>query len=493
MSDTAVADSRYPHDVPNPELIEENLNYEKEDLKKTLVEQGIDDNQATLMVAQTKFQEELNSKDEEVDVPNKFNKNCLHRWFDKIRGGSLRGSIFAVASVTFGGGCLAFPAAMAQSGLMIGFLIFFLAAILSYITLRYLLDIGLQNKTLDYNELVKMSVGDNFRVFADINNIILCIGVVMTYQYMIYQFIENILNDYAGYKVTTFSKLMLVLGCMILIQIPLGLLKNISVLQYASLLATISLGYCILVIFFEFPFYYKQYMNDNKDFEIGLFPPGGIKWNWLDSVGTFLFGFCNHNGIFQVFMEMDRPNKRRSVKVLNRSMILELVLYTAISIGGFFSFFYKCPDIFLNRPDLNGFRDYFNLIAKITLIICLNCVMAINYNIMRLSITSLGFNGVPPSWTTDFVITVITYILSNTIVFFVKNATRILGFIGGISTVVISFVCPVLIDIKLGNNPRYHWRNIMNYIILVVISLLGVASTVKSVISFIDDLKNPTS
>ena len=183
-------------------------------------------------------------------------------------------------------------------------------------------------------------------------------------------------------------------------------------------------------------------------------------------------------------MEMDRPNRRRSTKVLNRSMYLEIILYFLIAFCGFFSFFYNTPDVILKRPDLDGFNDYFIKIGKFTLIICLNCVMAINYNIMRLSVRSMVFDNKKPSFIVDFCITVLTYIVSNTIVFFVHDASTILGFIGGISTVVISFVCPLVVDIKLNRFAKYHWRNILNYFLLTLICILGIACTAKSVYDF---------
>lgn len=431
-------------------------------------------------------------EEEEKDIPNKYNRNCWDRWFRKIGAGSLRGGVFAVASVTFGGGCLAFPKAMATSGIYLGSFIFFASAILSYLTLRYLIDTGLKYKIMDYNDLTKKAVNDNFRIFADINNIILCIGVIMGYQYMIYEFLGNLLKSEFDYNYAGFNKIILIVICVVFVQIPLSLLKNISYLQYASICATVSLLYTILLVVIESPFYNSEYKKNNPDFSLGIFPPD-LGFNWLNTVGVFLFGFCNHNGVFQVFTEMDRPTKRRCIKVLNRSMGLEIFLYLSIAFGGFFSFYYDCKDVFINRDNLptlfNG-QDYFMDVGKYALIVCLNCVMAINYNIMRGSIVSLVFKGVPPSFMTDFCITVGTYILSNVIVFFVSDATTILGFIGGISTVVISFVCPIVIDIRLGGNAKYAARNIFNYIFLGVISLLGVASTAYAVVKFVQDLNS---
>ena len=495
----------YPYEKVNNEIIKENLKYEEEDLAKsskgliTLSEDEINNHKSvdTMSyydsVSKDKYESIQNIKKIiEEDQPNFNNRSCLSRWFDKITGGSLRGSIFAIASVTFGGGCLAFPNAIAKVGPLLGFTIFLLSAYLSYVTAIYIIEAGINNNCLDYNELVKRASGDKMRVFADINNIILCIGVIMSYQYMVYQFIEIILLDLFGVVTTTTIKVITYLICSIFIQIPLSLIKNISILQYASITATVSLAYIILLILCESPMYFSQNYNTGPKYELSLLPPDGIGFDWLNTVSTFLFGFCLHNGIFQVFMEMDRPNLRRSKKVINRATILEIFLYISIAAGGFFSTFYASPDVFIKRTDLTRYnRDYFMLIGKLSLVVVLNCCMSINYNIMRLSIRSMVFNNEIPSNSIDFFITVCVYILSNLITFFVEDVTAILGIVGGISTVVISFLCPILIKIKLDKNITKNTK-LLNYIFLVIICILGTGCTIKGFYDYISNLGKKT-
>lgn len=491
----------YPYEKPNINLIKQNLEYEHEDLKRSLLispnndihELKSDEISTRSLINDT--EEPMTAteflKKSLIDIPNKDHRSCLGRWFHTISGGSLRGSIFAVASVTFGGGCLAFPAAISKVGPVLGFLIFILSAWLSYLTTIYLVDTGIRRKILDYNELVRQSASDKMRIFADINNIVLCLGVIMSYQYMVYGFLMELLKKYFEIEGSEINRFYCVLICMIFIQIPLSLLKNISILQYASLTATVSLCYCIIIIVVEAPFYFNQNYNTDDVYKLTLFPPQGIGYNWLNCLSTFLFGFCVHNGLFQVFMEMDRPNLRRSLKVINRATWIEIILYFSISFGGFFSFFYNCEPVILLRPDLNGFDDYFMTIAKIALMVVLNCCMAINYNIMRLSFRSMVFNNSIPKFWIDLLITISVYIISNIITFYVKDASTILGFVGGISTVVISFVCPILIRIKLGFYADKSWKIYANYLFLAFMCIIGIACTAKAVYDYIDQLNLP--
>ena len=407
---------------------------------------------------------------------------CWKRYFGPIGDGSLRGSTIAMASITFGGGCLAFPNAVAQCGPIVALIIFSLIAAASFYTLWILLEDGMKARIMDYNGLIQKTMGNKMVIFSDINNMILCLGVIMSYQLTVYNFAMELLKDVSNIEDNKFNRLIVQLICTICIQLPLNTLKNISALQYASIVGTIALIYSIFVIVVECPFYFISYI-EQYDFP-SLFKP--LNWGYLDTISTFMFGFASHNGIFQVFVELKRPSSKRYHKILERSFVIELVLYLSIAYCGYFSTFDKTKDIFLYRDDLEDFKpDYFMKIAKFTLFICLHCTMAINYNIMRMSFKSMIFNGKEIHYLKDFLIVLITYIISNIGVFFVRSVANILGVIGGICTVVICFMNPILIRIKLSNLPNMHPNNLIRYTILFFISLFGTMATVKSLIDII--------
>jgi len=273
-------------------------------------------------------------------------------------------------------------------------------------------------------------------------------------------------------------------SCMIIVQIPLSLLKNMSKLQYASIIGTVTLIYTIIVVFCEMPFYFKNYFEEPDHFLKDIWFTN-IDINVLDSVSIFYYGYCAHNGIFQVYQELNKPSRRRMVKVLNGAFIMQLLMYVFMAYGGFFSQFYNCLDVFIRRPDLPGFTpDYLILIAKISIIVCLHCTMAINYNIMRDSINCMFNNNSPMQTKYDVIVTICIYIFSNTLTFFVTNVTQILNFVGGVSTVVISTFIPIMIHVKSSGLPMTHWSNVIKLIICFIFSGLGIAATIKGIFDF---------
>jgi len=444
---------------------------------------------------QTDLLNNENNENDDVALPSDGNedsepafitpiKTCFKRYFGSIGPGSLRGGIFAMASITFGSGCLSFPNAVKSSGPVLSIFIFCIVLAVSYWTLTLLIKAGRKLQLNDYNDLIVATIGNKFRVFSDINNILLCLGTIMSYQYTISGFSTDLAKDFFDYvpeSDTSMFKFIQMFSCMILFQIPLGLLKNISKLQYASIIGVFTLLYVIIVVTIEMPFYLTNFLNGDNT--IIWFPT--LNFGVLDTFAIFTFGFSSHNGIFPIYQELKHPTKRRAFKVLNRAVTLEVILYLLIAYAGFFSTFYNSPDVFIRRPDLPGFNDYFIKIGKILLIICLHCIMAVNYNIMRQSFKFMFFNNETIPFYTDVIITISTYIISNLLTFFIMNITTIFNFIGGICTIVITTFNPIMINIFSSELPLTHYTNVLKFILCFIWSALGIATTAKSIVDFI--------
>lgn len=427
---------------------------------------------------------EDSESDENIEDSINSDLTCLQRYFSPIRDGSLRGSTIALASITFGGGCLSFPYAIAQSGPILGLIIFIIVGILSYWTLKLLLINGFESRIMDYNKLTVAAAGELMNTIANISNIILVLGLLVSYQYIIMSLCLQSMNFFFGTSCDGVTKVIQMLVCAVFLQIPLSCLRNISQLQYLSISGTLALVISVLVIIGEFPFFLTQYFDHEGT--ISLFPDSKtLKLGWIDTVGIFLFGFSSHNGIFQVFNELKSPSKRRCHKVLDRSFYLEFVIYILLSFAGFFSTFYETPDVFLKRKNFIGFEnDYLIIIVKILLVVTLNSCLAMNYNIMRASINDMFFEGnQAPKWI-DFSCVVGVYIVTNIVTYFLNNAGTLLSFLGGVGAIIICFIVPILVDIKINEEKKSFKRKVFNYIMLVISILLGLCCTTKSIYDF---------
>lgn len=356
-------------------------------------------------------------------------------------------------------------------------------ASLSYLTLKYLLDNGFKYKIMGYNELIEYRLGSKWRYAADISNLISCVGTLISYQYIISALCLQVLNYYFETPCSGYFKLIQIVIVAVVFQIPLSMLKDISHLQYVSIIGTITLGLSIIVIIIECPFYFIQEYNKNNSNPISLFPPKNsnidLRFSWIDTFGILFFGFASHTGIFQPFQELNRPGRRRLYKVLNKSFQIESILYILLTIAGFLSTFYDTPDVFLKRKNLKGFDDYFIIIVRILLVLTMNSCIAVNFNVLRMSVKSLIL-GNNPSKKKDFVFIITTYIVTNAITYFVQNAGSLLSFISGVSLTLIAFVVPILIEIKSNKEEKKTLKIIFNYIFLLIICIISIICIAKS-------------
>ena len=423
------------------------------------------------------------SKD--IETPS---RSCCSRWCSPIRAGSLRGAAFSICSVTFGAGCLMFPKAVQITGPILAIVILLSMGGASVYTEKVLVSAAVKAKIYDYDKLTLHTMGRGMVIFYDVNNIIFIIGVIMTFQKAMYDFGENLINIVFGVEKGTMVRLYLMVASTVLLQIPIGLLKDISKLQYASIVATFCLITTVLVIDLESPLYIWYNIKNNVQFP-SLFPK--FDWsnnNYLDTFSIFLFGFSCHNGILNVLEEMKNPNKKRCNKVLNISFVLEVILYGTIGFCGYFSTLSKTPDYFLTREDLPYFKDYFIILAQFTLFICLHCSCAVNFNIMRWSVQNICLNGKKMNMCFNVPFTIFIYCLCNAFVFFLSEMNSVLGIFSGFSNIVICFVIPIVAYLKVNLADKGWGHKLIPYTILVVMIIIGTACSIKSSITCVQDL-----
>ena len=409
-------------------------------------------------------------------------KSCCERYFSPIKGGSLRGAVISLASIVFGISGLAFPLGFANMGLVPGLILFVVLCSVTYWSLAALLSTGRKKKKLHYGMLIKECLGSKMALMSDINNIIFCIGILMSYEFTISSFFLDIFGKF--YTITddnrTMIKMIQMSTCMLLLQLPLSLLKDISKLQYASMVGCFTLLYTAIVIVAECPMYYSKAISEGRT--IPLFKPLSMKV--FDSFSIFLYAFASHNGIFPIFDELERPSKRRSFQVLNRAYILEIVIFLFIGFGGFFSLLTITPSIFISRTDLSFTWmkfDYFILTSKVLFFITLHCTTAINNNILRNSFKSLIFEGKEIPFKYDFIGVVVLLLLTNVVTFYIQDVLSIISVIGGICAVIVSFLSPILCWIKANEYPLCHIKNILAIVLLVIICIVGCISAGYSI------------
>ncbi|MCQ2821343.1 MAG: amino acid transporter, partial [archaeon] len=424
------------------------------------------------------FSRSVKSADFRIDDgPTYPERKLWDRMFGKVSKGALRVAIVEFTAFTIGVGCLTFPYVISKVGFVPGIILLLFTKIANILMLYLVLEVGIQLKNNNYNDIARKCIGRFWLAIYDICNIVNYLGVIMSYLTTIYNMVTQFTKMIFDKDITQW--IMYVITCFC-INIPLCLIKDLSLLQIPSLVATISISVIILTVAIETPFYVMQNREDDKDIE-WLKP---ISTSYFDCLASFMFAYSNQNTILMVFSNIDKPTYRRGKKIVDRSNIFILILYCLVGFGGYVSSLEDTPDIYIGRPNLRSFpKDYPNTITKVVLAICLCSIIPLKWNIYRESIKSLfQIKEIPKK--VDIPMTIIGMICLNVLVYFTDIIT-IIGFIGGIFTVVISFLVPVFDYFVVFPEERTSIRMIVAYIVLAIFTIVGAIASGKSVYEFI--------
>jgi len=335
--------------------------------------------------------------------------------------------------------------------------------------------------------LIEQCLGKRMVILSDINNMAFLVGICMTYVFTISKFFLELYSVFFNTHPGNAVKIIQMIVCMFLFQIPLSLLKDISKLQYASMAGSVTLIYTIIIIVVQIPPYYQEGIDAGRS--VVYFESLDLKW--LESFSIFFYGFAAHNGLFAIFTGLSKPSYRRSLKVLNGAMALLVVMFGIIAFSGFFYLLKETPSIFVSRVALisyiqNNQVDWMPMVSKILFFFSLNCLCAINYNILRQSLKSFFFNqqNLPTFW--EVTICVCVYIFANVVAFFVNDVVSIIGILGAVCAVIVCYVCPILCYVVANDYSKYHWKNIGSVFILLIVIVLGFCSFVQQIYKYFD-------
>jgi len=143
----------------------------------------------------------------------------------------------------------------------------------------------------------------------------------------------------------------MVLACACLIG-PISFFRDLSRLRFAGLVGIGALVYVTLVIFIEFPFFAK--VNDFGDTRVA-----DMNLNFFTSFSISLFAFVCHTNIVKVYGELAKRYPDHMYKIVDRSMIVELIFYSILAIFGYLSFLNDTPSLApLRTPPSNISNDW---------------------------------------------------------------------------------------------------------------------------------------
>ena len=229
-----------------------------------------------------------------------------------------------------GAGLLAIPYVFRNSGILVGILLTFMAAVASWFGLFALAKCSktMINPRNSSFFTVCMMTNAQLSVFSDSAMIIQCFGVCISYLVLIGDLFPTIFGGSRYYWIISSA----------LIIVPLCLLKNMNSLRYSSILGLFALAYLTLLVLSNF---IHEFLL-NEDYNLTR---GDIYWlhiyNTKGLIGTFsiiIFAFTGSMNLFSIINELEENSMKNINTVITRSIGISTLLFLLVGISGYLTF-----------------------------------------------------------------------------------------------------------------------------------------------------------
>ncbi|KAE9596222.1 putative amino acid transporter, transmembrane domain-containing protein [Lupinus albus] len=256
--------------------------------------------------------------------------------------GSISGAVFNVSTTMIGAGIMSIPATMKVLGIIPGLVVIVLVALITDITVEFMLRYTSSGKSITYAGMVGESFGPLGSLAVKICVIITNLGVLIVYLIILDVLCGNesngmthlgILQDWFGIHWWT-SRAFALLILALFIILPLVMLRRVDSLRYTSAIS-ILLALVFVVISSSMSFY-ALWCGKTQSLRI---LPDFSKVNVLDlftTVPIFVTGFGFHVNVHPIRAELRKPGDM--IWAVRISLIISMVVYFAIGFFGYLLF-----------------------------------------------------------------------------------------------------------------------------------------------------------
>ena len=430
-----------------------------------------------------------------------------HGIIDKIlghpeKGPAISGAIFAMTSLSIGTGCLTFTKKAIQMGFVWFGVFLMIAGIANYWTLVGLIRIAKKDGDMEYSSTVRKILGKCPALLIDIMASLYSWGIIITYEVILNSLIGRVIyiffidknkyQLYANYEEAVWDTLKIkaiVLVSLNVLLTPLCLAKDIGKMKFFSLFGIISLGYTILVLVIECPFfwsYYKKnvYVKEDKSTHpnwVDITRAFNSNLDFFTAFATIIFSYANHLGALPVFRTLKTSDETIMNKVFRRSTILTLFIYFLTFISSFLTTPLKSEDLIIFRESIFN-NDIFMNIAKISIILELFFLLPANFNSMRCSLFHIIFGNEDVRTIPNIILVLSTLILSALIGAAYKEILNYISLLGGFCCTTICFFIPGWMMIKHEWGIMKKKKKILTVTGITFLCIMGYTGGIQSVI-----------
>ena len=452
-----------------------------------------------VLIYQTDSEKDLiqvkKSENEENQNENKeLNEtSCFKKFTSHFAEGTMVNSIFNMSIVSLGTGVFAIPVKVQFMTLVFTPIYVILAGIANLISLFMISYAVEKTGILDFFQITYKILGKICGTILSIITIIYCYGLIILFQIIIYKLVGGIVNDIGNYNYESLNdfvdnsfwkkylyKFTICYGINLVFIMPFCLRKNLGEMKISTYAGVISLIFVILIIICQSPFfidhYYDEiYKKDDKSTHLNIYDLSkGVDkdLNIIRPFVTLFFAYTSQIALFPIISAVKERTKKKVDKIFYISSFIDGGIYIVIGILGYLTQPINTPDLIIERKSIFK-KDYFMIIGRILLTLTLLGKIAPFYNSMRTTLFStIGIDINNYSTLLNCAITIPLILLSTLVGVLYQKIGDYIDFLGSFCSIFICFAFPGMMYIKTNDYHKYHWKNILTIIYIVVFTIL---------------------
>ncbi|OQR81917.1 sodium-coupled neutral amino acid transporter [Thraustotheca clavata] len=386
--------------------------------------------------------------------------------------GSIRGSIFNLCGATLGAGALSLPYAVAVSGVVFAIVQLVCAGLLTVYTIHLLLRAGDMTSLISYEDLALHCFGRKVERFVEVNIFVFCFGISVAYLVTLGDIISPLGALLFGDDSFFAQRWVLMTIFCFVIMLPLSLLKDISSLQFSSMLGVFSIIFLVLAVAIRS----IMIANENglaTNLQWGLNVSDGP--NFMLSVPIVMFAFTCQVNVFSIYAELQNPCIERMSKVAKRATSVSVTIYLVVGLIAYLAFGSTLSDPEHKGNILLSFALNDTLIAISRAALTFTVAVAFPLNIFpcRFTLDKMFFASAKDSMIRHVVVTCGLVFAALILAIFCPSINVVFGIIGGTCSSVVCFCFPAAFIIKLESGPLLSKAKIGPAILFVGAIIMG--------------------
>ena len=310
------------------------------------------------------------------------------RTFRALTQGSMRASIFILASTAMGAGFLAIPTTLQNTGVFIGLFLIIFSGYVMYLSHSVIARAALKYDNYHYSTVTTLMLGKPLGVLLELAVILNGLGILVAYQicsncHLVGTFMHDVFNSIGiSFKDDTKAIIVVIMACIVT---PLGLFRSLAVLRYKAMFNVTCLTYILVLVIAQFPYYSSQHGFDGIVY-------GKMDLKFFNAFALCLFAYLCQQNLAKVEGELVNRSERRMKKVILRAVGIQGSLFVLLALFGYLSFLGNTPGLIIMRHAAKGIHhDWMMVLARFMESFTLTFAMPLNLSPARASIEKLFF------------------------------------------------------------------------------------------------------